>query len=567
MFKQILATIGLMMLSQPVLAQTTTPDAFVNPDLGNIPDRLQHPMAFPTATGFGRNTTVRATNAVVYKINTLEDVANPNDGLISYRECALALAVNTPYVIPAGRPRYCVFNVSGAIKIQSPARITIPKLYIAGQTSPGGIEFQLGANYNPVDSLIDTRRGGDHVMIRYIRARTGEHLGRTSSNGDPIRLQQVSNQIIDHVSSMFGTDESLDTACTNCTIQWSIIGPNICKNAGHVSSLHCKTFFLKPAGNVTVSHNLSQHGEQRGFNAAVGAHPAVAGTAMQGDIRNNVFYNFIAETSLLSNQYGSVYTNFENNVAFRGPFYNGSDGNYLPALYNGGATSLGFGWSVYVKNNVTFRTRVANQFGQTVSDPSKASTGFITNTLPTSICGVTSTGVQDCSVTGLDVVQDISPVTAPMNIGKPVWNGTISTAEQAMKDVLTYAGADMCRDGPCRDNVDAMFIEDVRTCDVAPRLFETGWTSTVAATGGFAVLTQTGAAQQDTDNDGMPDAWESRFAGTNPNVSDANNDPDGDGYPNIEEYLNDLSKENVRYNIVGTGVGPLPLYNCGRAKI
>jgi len=536
--------------------------AFANPDDGAIPDRATHPRAFPTAIGWGRNTSVRAANAVVYKINTLDDVADPNDGKISYRECALALAVNTPYAIPAGRPRYCVFDVAGAIILQSPARITIPKIYIAGQTSPGGIEFRLGANYNPPDSLIDTRRGGDNMILRHVRVRLGEHPGRASDNGDPIRLQETSNQIIDHVSSMFGTDESLDTACQNCTIQWSIIGPNICLGSGHSSTVHCKTFFLKPASNVTIAHNLSQHGEQRGINIAPGSNPPTAGNLGQADIFNNVLYDFISETGLLSNQFGSVYANYIGNANLRGPRYNGSDGNYLIGLYTpGGASSFGF--DVYARDNVTPRTRIAGQFGSTVTDPYVSAAGFIAHVLASSICAVTPAGSADCSRTGLDVVQNSSYALAP---GRSLMfdPAQITMPEQALRDVLAYAGADLCRDGPCRDNVDALYVDDVRTCDTPPYLFETSWTSTVAQSGGWANLTQ-GPAKADSDNDGMPDDWERRFANTNPNVWDANDDKDSDGYPNIEEYLNALAQDDVRYaGLIGSGTGRVPAYNCGR---
>ncbi|WP_423606081.1 hypothetical protein [Sphingomonas sp. MS122] len=537
--------------------------AFANPDNGGIPDRALHPLAFPTAIGFGRSTSVRATNAVVYKINTLDDVADPNDGKISYRECALALAVSTPYAIPAGRPRYCVFDVAGAIILQSPARITTPKIYIAGQTSPGGIEFRLGANYNPVDSLIDTRRGGDHMILRHVRARLGEHPGRSSDNGDPIRLQETSFQIIDHVSSMFGTDESLDTACSNCTIQWSIIGPNICLNAGHSSSLHCKTFFLKPANNVTIAHNLTQHGDQRGINIAPGNNPPAAGNTGQADIFNNVVYDFISESGLISNQFGSVYANYIGNVNLRGPRYNASDGNYLMALYTpGGASSFGF--DIYARDNVTPRTRIAGQFGATVTDPFVNAAGFIDHVVPSTICGVTPAGVADCSRNGLGVVQNSSYALAP---GRSLTfdPAKITSPEQALRDVMAYAGADLCRDGPCRDNVDALYIDDLRTCDSSPWLFASTWASTVAGAGGWANLTQ-GGAKPDADNDGMPDDWERRFTNTNPNVWDANADADGDGYPNIEEYLNALAQDDVRYSgFVGSGTGRVPAYNCGRA--
>ena len=134
-----------------------------------------------------------------------------------------------------------------------------------------------------------------------------------------------------------------------------------------------------------------------------------------------------------------------------------------------------------------------------------------------------------------------------------------------MRNVLTFSGAELCRDGTCRDNVDQLYVEDVRTCDRAPYLFETEWTSTVAASGGYARLSRTGSVWPDSDNDGMPDVWELQYRNTNPNVWDANDDADGDGYPNIEEYLNMLANDDARYRGIYTaGLGPLPAYNCNR---
>lgn len=44
----------------------------------------------------------------------------------------------------------------------------------------------------------------------------------------------------------------------------------------------------------------------------------------------------------------------------------------------------------------------------------------------------------------------------------------------------------------------------------------------------------------DTDGDGMPDEWE-KANGLNPNdASDANGDCNGDGYTNIEKYINGI---------------------------
>ena len=47
----------------------------------------------------------------------------------------------------------------------------------------------------------------------------------------------------------------------------------------------------------------------------------------------------------------------------------------------------------------------------------------------------------------------------------------------------------------------------------------------------------------DSDHDGMPDAWEQDH-GLNPNdPDDRNGDLDGDGYTNVEQYLNELASQ------------------------
>ena len=53
-----------------------------------------------------------------------------------------------------------------------------------------------------------------------------------------------------------------------------------------------------------------------------------------------------------------------------------------------------------------------------------------------------------------------------------------------------------------------------------------------------------GEPRLDTDKDGMPDEWE-KANGLNPNdASDANGDCTGDGYTNIEKYINGISTEH-----------------------
>jgi hypothetical protein len=66
--------------------------------------------------------------------------------------------------------------------------------------------------------------------------------------------------------------------------------------------------------------------------------------------------------------------------------------------------------------------------------------------------------------------------------------------------------------------------------------------------GGWPEL-ERGTPASDDDFDGMPDTWESACGLDPGDAADNNGDSDGDGYTNIEEYLNGTNprrKERIR---------------------
>jgi hypothetical protein len=101
------------------------------------------------------------------------------------------------------------------------------------------------------------------------------------------------------------------------------------------------------------------------------------------------------------------------------------------------------------------------------------------------------------------------------------------SAPDAYKAVLAKAGASRKR-----DPIDARVIKSVidRTGKIINSQKEVGGWFEAAST----------AAPKDTDGDGMPDAWETAHKLNPTDASDAAKDRDGDGYTNIEEYVNGL---------------------------
>jgi len=137
----------------------------------------------------------------------------------------------------------------------------------------------------------------------------------------------------------------------------------------------------------------------------------------------------------------------------------------------------------------------------------------------------------------------------------------IMSAREAYKFVLANAGATL----PKRDPVDERIVRMVETGQVNPlenvdltavpkfqyrRLpedsYKMGIITDISQVGGYPEYK--GSPYKDSDKDGMPDAWEIKYK-LNPNdASDAVKDCNGDGYTNIEKYINGINpKKKVNW--------------------
>lgn len=117
------------------------------------------------------------------------------------------------------------------------------------------------------------------------------------------------------------------------------------------------------------------------------------------------------------------------------------------------------------------------------------------------------------------------------------------TPEQAYQHIITYAGASLHR-----DRVDALMIQELTS------LGTNGAQITNENQVGGPGPVAGGLAPVDTDGDGMPDWWE-QAAGLNPLVADNNGDANGDGYTNLENYINAIAVAGVPGATIG-GITP-----------
>jgi hypothetical protein len=113
-----------------------------------------------------------------------------------------------------------------------------------------------------------------------------------------------------------------------------------------------------------------------------------------------------------------------------------------------------------------------------------------------------------------------SPFDAPFIATQP--------ALSAYEDLLRFGGASL----PARDLISRYVSESVRN-DAGRVAGKTDdWPSA-----GYPVYKPV-ALPPDSDNDGMPDEWEIRYALDRSDALDSSRDKDNDGYTNIEEYIN-----------------------------
>ena len=131
---------------------------------------------------------------------------------------------------------------------------------------------------------------------------------------------------------------------------------------------------------------------------------------------------------------------------------------------------------------------------------------------------------------------------------------TTLPAQHAYTQVLAHAGASL----PRRDAVDARVVRSVM--DRSGSLIDDP-----SQVGGLPALVSQ-PAPQDTDLDGMPDVWE-RAHGLDPDdPSDANGDRNGNGYTNIEDFINHDAPWTGGLNPAGLAAPALSATHRNNAK-
>lgn len=353
------------------------------------------------------------------------------------------------------------------------------------------------------DLRIDTH----DVIIRYLRLRSGP-----GGSQDAVHVGDgAHNIILDHNSFSWATDENASATggAHDVTFQWNIISEGL-SNSTHPEGPHSRGSLFADSTNISVHHNLYAHNEAR--NPRIGNADNTYGTQTV-DVVNNVIYNWGKRATEIKD---FVQANIVNNYYRLGPDSTGYtvDGTPEVSVFGANATSR----SIFIDGNV----------GPTCP------AGCVDDWVMVGLSSGAPISVQQQSATRHE---------APLV--------TTTTAEVAFDQVLASAGAIL----PARDSVDQRVIDDV--------VHGTGSIIDDPADVGGWPLFQSGTPPTDTDHDGSPDAWELLYGFDPDDPADGSQDADGDGYTNVEEYLNSTipiseippsANDDVATTLVGTPV-------------
>jgi len=318
------------------------------------------------------------------------------------------------------------------------------------------------------------------VVIRHLRVRPGDIAKKET---DALSVYKSQNVVIDHCSASWATDETISVTgagTSEVTVQWCIISESLNRSV-HGKGPHGYGSLLRADGRVSFHHNLYAHHSNRN------PRPGTYGDMNRGillDFRNNVIYDWGRRAGYTAADKASL--NYIANYLKPGPSTNPDARSY--AFHVGGSTT-----TLYADSN-----RIENQ-------PEKDQDNWSMIALPKDL------NMADVRLPGpLEVA---SVTTEPPDI--------------AYRLVLEGAGATRPRGDP----VDMRIMSEVRSG--TGRIIDSQ-----RDVGGWPEY-RSGKLPLDTDNDGMPDDWE-RKSGLNPELADDKGDADGDGYTNLEEYLNGL---------------------------
>ena len=508
--------------------------------------------AFPGAEGHGRYVTGGRGGKVIH-------VTNLNDsGTGSFREA-----------VKSGN-RIIIFDVAGVIALKSDLKFA-DNITILGQTAPSpGITLRYY-----------TVQPGSNNIIRFLRIRRGQEKN-INDGADASWQRNKTGIIFDHCSFSWSIDEVASFYDNNnFTMQWCTVAESL-TNPGHSKGAHGYGGIW--GGKLaSFHHNFVGHLMNRGprFNGARYGWTGYTSNkdydtykwkntvqAENVDFRNCVMYN--AQGTCYGGP-GGGQINIVNNYYKAGPSH-----SLKGTTQNGLKVDVSTGKERGSQDRITLVT-LSTSSNSDKSHPEffdMTSRYFINgNTTETTKGSVTENkdwkGISyDKGIPSLNgeyyspdaknfygdavahtTISGKSCVKIKMDTPAPTGDVTTHSAAEAFSKVLAYSGASLYR-----DEIDARYMEEAKTGTAKYKGSITkspGIIDKVSDVNGYTEANfgkGSRPADFDTDNDGIPDAWETAN-GLDPNdASDAlTYSLDSKGYyTNLEVYANSLVEDIMK---------------------
>lgn len=380
--------------------------------------------------------------------------------------------------VEADGPRTVVFDIGGTIRLATPLTIRRGRITVAGQTAPGG-----GITLRDYPLVV----AADDVVVRHIRSRLGDE---SRIESDAVSIDRGSRIILDHVSASWSVDETLSVGSRydppergiyDVTVQWSIIAESL-NASGHAKGEHGYGSLIRGGhgARMTFHHNLWAAHRARMPRPGNYNPPAVDPQGPRFEFRSNVFHDW-----------GGSHAGYNADTASLSAYA------FIGNAYIPGPDSQGR-WAFEESNPLARAWFAGNAMeGQVPADP-------------------------------WSLVKDSDRPDYRMAT-RPDWaEAATEPATGIEAAVLAGAGA-----GPARDAVDQRIVAGVRARSL--RIIDSQ-----SQVGGWPELAA-GTPWVDGDGDGMPDSWETAN-GLNPaDAGDGAADRNGDGWTNLEDWLNSLT--------------------------
>lgn len=473
-------------------------------------------LAFPGAEGWGK-WAIGGRGGVVYHVTTLEDNGsddNPIEGSFRYG------------IKKVKGPRTIVFDVGGIIHLKS--RLTCSDKYVtvAGQTAPGrGIMLAtcpFGMASDGQTRFLRMGLGHKKLINGVIPgARNGESYGDEKGTSYETTLDGIDGM------GMAGNDHAI---MDHCSISWTIDEAFSSRNA---HSLTLQRTIISEALNE-AGHPNYDAGKCHGFAATIGGGEMSAALSVGSYHHNLLANNEGRNWSLSGGLDGAGYYDGHHDV-FNNVVY-----NWGGRATDGGSHEINFVGNYYKMGPATTQKKLLRL--QLEGTGKGSQSAYVSGNVRQAVNNgaLTEDALNDTYAYELSNGQNL---TWEPFVSQPFFDSqaTVESARAAYKNVLSDVGANL----PFLTNHDERMITETlngTTSTQGSRSGKKGLIDSEEDAGcegfdGLGLTEEHRSADFDTDQDGMPDWWE-KAAGTDPNVADNNDDSDGDGFTNLEDYLN-----------------------------